>query len=626
MKPADLPFFVVHARVAWPVAIVALSLLLAAAWFMVRWRVARWRFQNTVLAREAAVQPVGTGTRMLRGQLHGGDAASGQRNDELWLDCDGVRVDIRGKLRLDEGEAVRDGERMLLQGAVRRDGEQWIVEPPAVHGPAWWRGEMAPSFPVRRADGIAAWREGRKQPRSTWASRGIAVALSAALAYGALRLIGSIALDSLHHADDVVHAPAIGALSLAVIVGPERDRALSLYDDKLASVHNEEAVGKRLALAELRGDCVGAAEILIAAGYWEQARQRAHHCENQDLALKTAVLTGHFDEIAPDARLYWRGFAAIARRDWTKASQLADELASKYPNEKTACLREYLHKAAGAPFDDRVMLTCDVVRAAEGLELTNEVPSISAELLRAVATGCRADWQPYLRYDAINLGYAQPGDAEPWLGSLCPASTTVMSLALRTRTALIRGDSAAIAHELDDAIEASIGRVRRKLQEQRTLVQLRSAAIVPFDEDLDLHVDGHPSALRSGHSFETNAPDTDALRAAASGDGHPLAEILLRCRSECPNQLDLIGVLPRIHTAREDVIAALRIRWFSLGYRPIASPFVAPQYAALERDIAHLIGDAGAQRRWQAIVDAHAAVYAANDVLVALLIWQDLLG
>jgi hypothetical protein len=614
VKPAELPFLVVHARVAWPIAVIVLTALVAAAWFVLRARYRRWSTASMARSRISMTEPVDAGTRMLRGVFHGS-----------WIDCDGVRVEVHGTL---DADGFSDGERVVIHGDVRRDGESWVLEPLPTHGAAWWRGENVAGPTVQRAATISAWAESPAVPPSTRTSRIVAVIASAAVAYGGLRLLGHRAAESLLRADHFEPPGAIGALSLATLVRATRDDALASYRDQLLEDrsfgHTEDEVRTQLALAELQGDCTGEAEILLAAGYWEQGREQAQQCGDQELRLKAASLTGHFEDIGPKTRPYWRGFAAIARQDWATASRVADDIAAADSGPETSCLREYLRLKAGRTFDGKTMLECDVIRAVHELKPTHVVSSLDGDALYEIATGCSSDWAPSSFFDIVNLGFMKNEDGDGWLGTLCPPSSTISSLTYRTQTALLRGDTAQIAGELAGyATTATTDERREAIEALRGLVQLRSDADLPYDRTIDRDSMDHASALRSGQPIEGDERGLDVLRAAETGDGGPLAAKLLA--GDGPSQLDLIGVLPRIRTHRQEVLRALRIRWEYLGYREIASPFAASHYAALERDIARLAGDREAERRWQAIVDAHARAYTAKDVLVSLLVWEDLL-
>jgi hypothetical protein len=280
---------------------------------------------------------------------------------------------------------------------------------------------------------------------------------------------------------------------------------------------------------------------------------------------------------------------------------------------------------AGQTFDRTAMMQCDVIRAIEGASSIDVVRTTSFDVLHDVATGCTADWTPSFNFNVVDLDNMYNDDGNVWLGAVCSPSSSISSLTFRTHTALVLGDTAKIAAELDAAASAATGRQRSAIEALRGLVQLRSDADMPYDPNIDEDVSGHASALRSGERIETQGRDFDILRAAENGDGGPLAEALLRGGPTDAYQLDLIGVLPRIRTHRPDVLRALRIRWYSTEYDSVTSPFAASRYAGFERDIARLAGDAEAQQRWQAIVDAHARVYTNKDVLLALLVWQDLL-
>ena len=279
---------------------------------------------------------------------------------------------------------------------------------------------------------------------------------------------------------------------------------------------------------------------------------------------------------------------------------------------------------AGRTFDAKAMLECDVIRAVHELNPTHAVASLDGDVLHEIATGCRDSWAQSFDFDVVRLGFVESGDGNVWLGTLCPPSSSISSLTYRTQTALLRGDTAQIAGELAGyATTATTDDRRERIEALRGLVQLRSDADLPYDPEIDWGSMDHASALRSGQPIDGGERDLDALRTAENGDGRPLATALLA--GDGPSQLDLIGVLPRIRTHRQEVLRALRIRWEYLGNREIASPFAASRYAALERDIARLAGDREAEQRWQAIVDAHARAYTAKDVLVSLLVWEDLL-
>jgi hypothetical protein len=612
MKPAVLPFLVVHARVAWWIVVPLLTLLVAVSWFVLRARYRRWDSTRRARQRLLLAGPVETGTRMLRGVLRGGPARTGEWVEGLWFDCDGVRVDVNSNLDVAAGTTtvsggahLAEGDSVLVEGSVGRLGERWVIEAPIAHGPAWWRGEMAPEFPPQRVDKISVWAETPHLPPISRKSRIVSVIAIAGIVYGGLRLTGSIALDSLRDDHHVVNPPQIGALALATLVGPTRDRALAVYGDKLSSIRTETAIRERLALAELKRDCHARIDILVDFGYWQDALDLTARCGDDERRTRAALLAGRFDQVPADADAREREVAAIMSGDFENAIK-AD---AQRERRGADCVREYLLERVGRPDPTA---RCEPMRAAlrhhERKPL--EPDPLGLFPLASVIEGCTT---------MVNIQQWRVGIE--WLAPACPADqTSVSALSLRTELAILHGDD---TKAVEMQLRAAMARGDLDEWERNELSELYQDIVLRTDrvEPIDGPTPG--AALRSGRAPEERAlspSKSSALAAASNGDGAQLADYVISGPVFEYDPLLLLAVLPRVTRHRAELVSALRSRELWIRDSVAWNPFEIVHQAAVERDIARLAGNKDIEERWQSIIARHADSLSHGERVIALLL------
>jgi hypothetical protein len=111
---------------------------------------------------------------------------------------------------------------------------------------------------------------------------------------------------------------------------------------------------------------------------------------------------------------------------------------------------------------------------------------------------------------------------------------------------------------------------------------------------------------------------TVTLRAASTGDGRALAELLARCRLDDAAAIEAVfAVWPRLRTGRDRLADVLRT--IDLG-PPATDPLAAIGRAAMHRDLARLIGDSGRAAAWQAVTERHLRAFSSYTALTALMV------
>lgn len=108
------------------------------------------------------------------------------------------------------------------------------------------------------------------------------------------------------------------------------------------------------------------------------------------------------------------------------------------------------------------------------------------------------------------------------------------------------------------------------------------------------------------------------LRAARSGDGRALADLLAQCRLDDAAAIEAaFAVWPRLRTGRDRLADVLRT--IDLG-PPATDPLSAIGHAAMRRDLARLTGDSGLAAAWQAIALRHLQAFSGYTALTALMV------
>jgi hypothetical protein len=129
---------------------------------------------------------------------------------------------------------------------------------------------------------------------------------------------------------------------------------------------------------------------------------------------------------------------------------------------------------------------------------------------------------------------------------------------------------------------------------------------------LDRHACDRPDLGPAG-SFKSAA-----LRAASSGDGRALAELLAQCRLGDAAAIEAaFSVWPQVRDGRDRLADVLRT--IDLG-PPATDPLTVIGRAAMRRDLARLTGDAGRAAAWQAIVERHLGAFSSYTALAALMV------
>ena len=476
----------------------------------------------------------------------------------------------------------------------------------------------------------------------------------------------------------------LDVLPLAAALPSTRSGALERYASELQRPSGPARVRRLMALADVMGRCNLPNRALVERQRWPALLDRGRRCGDTDAMLEALVSMGRFEEaaeVAAVARSPWpflQGVSMIATGRWKEAATQAEAMASRWAEERGddaetqrikwharmhfTCLAELFrwrggdagaaerlrNLASGAaasecrviatellPGDERfralIELHGDLTgRTDEAFQTTNLVSSL------LWAQGAR---KHQMASDVASFGMRRfESNVEPWLAPYGIAARSAESpdwadaLALLSLWQSMRGDvdaarrTAAMAASLVEADEPWTARGL-----------LGATALHSRDPEANVD-DGFTepgaavlTALRRGVATSTlpeyfvdeecQSDARRALAAAARGDGHPLALLVMRCSLSIRADEVLLAVGPRIRAGAHDLATALI--WSPRpGLRESTSdPLRLFTYAAMRRDLFLAIGDAEEASMWAEIVRRYIVVLEDRDRAVALMFW-----
>lgn len=613
-----------------------------------------------------------------------GEIVKFDRAPNLWLDCGGERVELHGDIRVIHGARTVQSRRKLrkvlprglakcggLWGAKRwtsvADGDVVVVEGPGV---------------VQRADAEAPWiLEGQlhlyatvqdAQPRRLGSvALFVAVAMALFGTYRVAKYLGGRAMKAVYRAPDrIASLEELAPYAIAAAMPGTRGEALEALEYALANLNdgNELALRIRLALARQERGCAGEGQVLFENQLFEEALAVADRCGIADLASSSLMWLGRFDElrerVANDEWTYRAAVVAIAGGRWSDAADAAMKRSVKLANEtpgrvSAVALRVGAHeyRCRGELFrawaGDRSAVGRLAKLAAETrtkgcafalAEVTDEAERWNAfkvawpddgdtyntYLLRALLDGEHARAFSVDAGEAIHvlaLRWFGPYVLARWEGRQSQADREMWSIGLWLRALLHlqRGNlDAARADAIEsDVVEATKYEWRRRAIESWIALRTDQLSIPSIHPDVVEHAKIRngtdlPDLFRHRDRCEERGPP--AIAAASRGDGRGLAEVLTRCPASWNDYDDLVALLPRIQLGREEVTKQLvhyRDKDATYSFEPIRWV----DYAARQRDLRRLLGDATATARWQRIVDNYMNAFSDRRRVVAMYLW-----
>ena len=688
----ELPVFVVHGAVVWKVLLVALVAAGLGLVALLRRRGEQKRVAARVAARLSEVTKLEPGAVLLRGRIKAGTASScyrdlgepvSQRSDELLLEHAGDVVVVTGPVTVTEGSrtaiewlrrvvvrSVQPGDEVLLAGVAERCSETDTGYREAGIG---WR--VAGDLTL-----TAVTPQTRPRPAGpAWTL--VLVAVFGLTGYGALRLIGSQALDRAERSEDEVRR-SLGntdAVAIAAAMPGSRTRALETLGWQLTYRYErtEDVFQARVELDRLTGEC--AAHMLFEAVRLEEAVVAARACARPVLASQALAFLGRFEEAwnepGRDDRTWVKGLVAIATGRWKEAAEAAEARAEEHAKrERTKwfttedatrmrigalCLGALFRIWAGeAGAFERIegRAANDHCRALAAIALPDDQQAAALAALEisrreeltlsGVVSALRLTMDPAAKIDSYSWGMADAiGFGFPAVGWFVPAqlaarspSATPAERAQLTQQmaalAAYRGDLAGA--RLLQAAAVQLDPAHRYAFTHRLALDLLdpAATIAPADDQYVHPGIAEAVAFRRGqlperesamYAGRCKAQAKAAVVAAQRGDGAPIAAVMRDCRvSWSIFQRVLLGVLPLVKTGRAELAAQVRLFHDDITTYSLSNiPFRFLDNLVWHRRLAALAGDTESAQRWQQIFDRHAAVLADRQKLIALLFWTD---
>ena len=414
-----------------------------------------------------------------------------------------------------------------------------------------------------------------------------------------------------------------GRLAIAAALPGSRGDALRELDrigDRHLT-HDESGQQPVLAIDRFEGHC----EVyrLTRAARLDEALVAARRCGTEEQFVDLLVALGRDDEAAALVNPYSPSdatLAYIAAGRWGDAVMTSGEIeaaASRKDRDVAHCFHELIAGWAG-----------DASAAA----LLDGEPSAACRLIQRVsrgeaATSARDDDTVSLASQLFGSDYTwlSMQYASPWLAAIDGESSDGQRRQ-RAMHAMLVGRFDEAGRALASVSTSSDAHVQRDLQVQ---LALRSNAALPSPRT-EHGIWDQTERLRRGimvhdeMNFMFVSPSTCALAPAVEtalvGDGGPLAEVLRTCNvPRIDPEAWLPAVLP--HVTRHRAELATVVRSYRSSY-PARAPFALVAEQASYGDMSHLIGDDDEARRWQAIIDRHAAMLSDRRRVIALAIWS----
>jgi len=646
-----LPFLVVHGALVWKAIAVASACLGPAALVARARRKHRATVRREISQLRAGESPLAVGKVALTGTLHGGSATSieqahaivDRRDDAMWLDVGGERVELVGPLRVEAGASVRTAwwwpgrlgkdvaARWLAPTTARtiRDGDQAFVLgvlEEGASGDAGYR-ESSRTWRLRANEAgaiamSATASNERPMPRSPLRHAFIGLSCGAVTVF-ALAVVGAIAMSSVGRHDLVygqggprrASIESYGALTLAAATPHSRSDALAELNWQISErlTFTSTRIELQAEIDEQFGNC--SADTYEHAGWFDEALAAAERCGRADLAMQALIDLGRYDEAwglhivagdHPSLEL------AIATGNWAEAAAAS---AAGLPPVSDACtyalFRTYAgdrdaFEKVGRPCPLELALASAPTTWASKLGWQRGATSLPLDRVE-LALGVTPLDQALVANDIVERYVAMP-----WLArAVAPGSH-----AMRVLADVELGDFTAARGEL----------ARADLPDDVRLAISNAIALREGTPVGDV-TRGEPVAvlLRRGAPLPYPPPASCDKQLAAGfqgSDAGALVHALELCPTDdWPVDAFAIAVLPRFGSHRSELAALLHAQppWRLLD-RTVPAILDA---AALRRDAARLAGDTAESARWQTIVQRQAKVLDDPRKAVAFVLLHD---
>ncbi len=633
-----MPWYVAYGHVIGWSLIVAIALLPLA---LVRWKRAR---ADRALARldrirfEAGQGAPAEGQITVRGLLRGGRARTvstagtqqHSRDQPLWVEHEGERLDLEGDVRVVRGSRVRatwrsrshevvDGDAVIVTGTASRSASSYREQ-------AWKLQAIASGWPIELcADPPAS----RGRPLAPWWLAATLVMFGAGGFLG-LRAFGESQLEAFPMSAMPEQRPELrwtNPAVLASMIPPTRERGLAyLYlQHRQLFARSQDSLDARVELAEmLEGRmrwivspqdtpperyptaCEAAAGELLEQARFEQALARG--CASERLKPSVFRDLGRYAEIG-DPKPDWMNAAPdIARGRWSAA-------AAEFDTSTGRCVGLMLEALGGS--------------AAARVELDNAgVTDVECAIERAfiapvgerarLLSGIRIDTEAHISTDYVEALVADlrwaydpayEGD-EPTRPDDVVAFAEGGAVGDDHRRELLKDSILRrtwLSHEAhDDAPHVHLYRALFAL-ERGDFTTARAEQVLSGREDLAEVIASREGAASVGIAgTDGRVVAAKWVRSFADWD----ARRLLREASAVTAHREAL------HTPARVLVADSELRWITGTKRWVHE-------AALIRDVHRAVGDPAQVARWQAIIDRHVAAFAEPEKRRAIAFLHD---
>jgi hypothetical protein len=390
----------------------------------------------------------------------------------------------------------------------------------------------------------------------------------------------------------------------------------------------------------------GAGALLVLGGNWTGAAALAEWSANHVSTDSDTSAKSHDSSVQQ-----WRCLAELMR--WNAGDRAAlERVRALSPGPQPACRAELVEMSSGAERDALLLRGADDVALRAAHEPLGLDEATTFRMQQAL------DGQPALNQESIGSTLAD-GSAQLsmlwspmiWATTIAPEpplkGANFLSVGQgqfayyegRLLVHVYDGDLAAAHADADHAIaiasplpyEAIYS--RHELGVVHALIDLYSAVTttpftdVPTEKTVENELLGyivphiylrHGKQLLDEHRWLRT--DIDALLAAANGDGEKLEAEMFHPYHSWSN-MDVLAVLPRIKTHRDEVMQAVKWGLTSESRMPYDFPWSSIEYAAERRTMFEITGDHDEAARWAAIYARYRKAVSDRKTLIALALW-----
>ncbi|MEO8705259.1 MAG: hypothetical protein ABI867_34775 [Kofleriaceae bacterium] len=573
---SNLPFLIEHGAVIAKVAVATIAVCGLAAFQLVRRHRDRRQARRDADRLSLSVDEPRLGPIAVVGRFCETDRSltvSGAR-----VALDGEIIIIRGsRARWTRGTrtySIHDGDQIIAVGDMTNRAD--ASDPGYRESGGGWR--LAPS-PHDLGIPVCATRPPTAPP-PLWPLRGVlALALSGAVGYLTLAMIGSqlVGIDPV--SQPPYREPAMGNLTIAAALPGSRERAVRQLRTRYEKAQRSpKTLDVLVELVGLDGDCSQQVEVQTALGRFEGAIATATACGKPELAADALVALGRYTEAAQlpiETHGLWqldraRGIAALAVGRWSDAVTILLR-ARDHAGPTAECLVAYLQARAGdAAARDRLAAGA---KRSPGCKRINE----------ATTFGGRREVDVWL-----DNGHASLATRAMLLGHFDQATAEAAEVERPIRTQLewtiaLRTGAPIGKHPDDPQIGWTVAEAASVRSEGR-ITSLDHFAV-------DSRASACPALART------------ALAEALAGDGAGVAHVLAACLGGVHFDVEyVLAVMPSVTRDRAAVSNALALQdRASIPYGLVAQ-------LAMERDVARLASETAVADRLQTIIERHAKV------------------